>query len=184
MSLQKYVYNYIMKREEKLIVYAFIDSQNLYMSVTRDIRKNHTLIYEGWTLDYHKFRRYLADKFHVKKAFLFIGYIPQNKDLYHMLVSSGYELIFKQTVKDPSGKAKGNVDAEIVLYASAILFQSYDKAVIVSGDGDFRCLLEFLKNRNKLGALIIPNNKSESRLLVPFQKFKVFLSRERKRLEG
>lgn len=121
-----------MKKEGNPITYAFIDSQNLRMSVTRDIRKNHVLVYQGWRLDYHTFRRYLADKFHVKKVYLFIGYIPQNKDLYHMLASSGFELIFKRTVKDPSGKAKGNVDAEIVLYASAILFQSYDKAVIVS----------------------------------------------------
>jgi len=31
-----------------------------------------------------------------------------------------------------------------VLYAAAIEYSNYDKAVIVSGDGDFYCLHEFL----------------------------------------
>lgn len=165
------------------VVYAFIDSQNLNLGTSKDIWKNGRLIYKGWKLDYKKFRQYLTDKFKVEKAFLFIGYIKQNENLYFNLRKYGYDLIFKPTVKDKNGKPKGNVDAELVLYSSAIEFNHYDKAVIVSGDGDFRCLHEFLERNNKLRNILIPNRKSESSLLKDFQKYKIFLVRERDKLE-
>lgn len=165
-------------------VYAFIDSQNLNLGTSKDLfGKNKKLIYKGWKVDFKKFRQYLADKFKVKRAFLFIGHIIGNERLYKSLKSFGYELVFKPTVKDGYGKAKGNVDAELVLHAAAIEYKNYDKAVIVSGDGDFRCLHEFLVLNKKLLKIIIPNRKSESSLLKPFQNYKIFLIRERKKLE-
>lgn len=164
-------------------VYAFIDSQNLNLGTSKNIYKNKKLIYKGWKLDYKKFRRYLTDKFKVNKAFLFIGYIPENKNLYRRLKRWGYELVYKPTVKDNRGKVKGNVDAEIVLYSAAIEYKNYDKAVIVSGDGDFRCLHEFLDENRKLLNIIIPNTKSESSLLKPFQKYKTFIIHEKHKLE-
>ncbi|MBI2007478.1 MAG: NYN domain-containing protein [Candidatus Blackburnbacteria bacterium] len=173
-----------MIRKKKLpITYAFIDSQNLNLGTSKNIYKNKKLIYKGWKLDFRKFRRYLTDKFQVKKAFLFIGYIPENKKLYKRLKLFDYELIFKPTVKDSQGKVKGNVDAELVLHSAAIEYENYDKAVVVSGDGDFRCLHEFLDKNRKLLRIIIPNTKSESSLLKPFQKFKTFIVYEKHKLE-
>lgn len=67
--------------------YAFIDSQNLNLSIQNT----------GWKLDFAKFRVYLTDKYYVTKAFLFIGYIPQNQSLYANLQQQGYILIFKPT---------------------------------------------------------------------------------------
>ncbi|OGE25745.1 hypothetical protein A3C32_03125 [Candidatus Daviesbacteria bacterium RIFCSPHIGHO2_02_FULL_41_14] len=164
-------------------VYAFIDSQNLNLGTGKDLTKNGKLIYQGWKLDFKKFRRYLSDKFRVEKALIFIGYIKQNESLYKNLRSAGYELIFKPTVKDHAGKPKGNVDAELVLHAAAIEFSNYDKAVIVSGDGDFYCLHEYLEKNKKLLRIIIPNSKSESSLIKPFQKYKVFIEFEKNKLE-
>lgn len=138
-----------MKNTKNQTVYAFIDSQNLNLGTSKDIVKHGKLIYKGWTLDFKKFKIYLKDKFHVQKAFLFIGYIKQYESLYNQLCSYGYISIFKQTVKDHEGKPKGNVDAELVLYSAAIELNNYDKAVIVSGDGDFRCLHEFLINKKE-----------------------------------
>jgi|SRR5436190_1209875 len=164
--------------------YAFIDSQNLNLGTSKDIVKNGRLIYKGWKLDFKKFRKYLSDKFRVDKAILFIGYIKQNESLYKKLKSCGYELIFKPTVKDHLGKPKGNVDAELVLHSSAIEFPNYDRAVIVSGDGDFYCLHEYLNKSKKLYKIIIPNRKSESSLLNKFQVYKVFLVRDKEKVEG
>ena len=164
-------------------VYAFIDSQNLNLGTGKDLTKNGKLIYQGWKLDFKKFRRYLSAKFRVEKALIFIGYIKQNESLYKNLRSAGYELIFKPTVKDHAGKPKGNVDAELVLHAAAIEFSNYDKAVIVSGDGDFYCLHEYLEKNKKLLRIIIPNSKSESSLIKPFQKYKVFIEFEKNKLE-
>jgi len=164
-------------------IYAFIDSQNLNLGTSKNIYKKGKLIYKGWRLDFKKFRKYLKNKFRIGKAFLFIGYIPQNKSLYRNLKRYGYELIYKPTVKDNYGKPKGNVDAELVLHAAAIEYKKYHKAVIVTGDGDYRCLYDFLISKKKLLRIIIPNEKSESSLLRPFQKYKTFLSFERNKLE-
>lgn len=164
-------------------MYAFIDSQNLNLGTGKDIRKGRRVVYEGWKLDFGKFRKYLTDKFRVDKAFLFIGYIKKNQRLYEQLTADGYELVFKPTVEDRMGKPKGNVDAELVLYAAAIEFSKYDKAVVVSGDGDFFCLYEFLEKRGKLLKIIIPNRRSESSLLTRFQNYKIFLIRDRAKVE-
>ncbi len=115
---------------ERPKVYAFIDSQNLNLGV-RSL---------GWQIDYKKFRLYLKNKYGVVQAFMFIGLMPNNQKLYTQLQSAGFILIFKPTVRYfENGKetVKGNVDAELVLHAAAIEYSNYDKAIIVSGDGDF-----------------------------------------------
>lgn len=169
-------------KKEKHKVYAFIDSQNLNLGTSKDIYRGRKLIYKGWKLDFKKFRRYLSDKFRVDKAFLCIGYIKHNKHLYNELRADGYELLFKPTVKDNVGKPKGNVDAELVLHAAAIEYSNYNKAVIVSGDGDFFCLHQYLEKHYKLLRIIIPNSKSESSLLKPFHKYKTFIEFEKEKL--
>ncbi len=118
--------------------YAFIDSQNLNLSVKQ----------QGWTLDFGRFRKYLEDKYKITKAFLFIGYVPQNQSLYINLQKGGYILVFKLTLTLPDGRVKGNVDAELVLH-TMIEYRNYDKALIVTGDGDFYCLVEYLLKNDK-----------------------------------
>ena len=170
-----------MKRQK---IYAFIDSQNLNLGTKKDIRnKKGKLIYKGWNLDYKKFRIYLADKFRVSKAFLFIGYIKKYRKLYYNLKRYGYELVFKPTTQDNLGKPKGNIDAELVLHSAAIEFSKYNKAVIVSGDGDFYCLNEYLIEKRKLLKIIIPNSNSASTLLRKFHSYKIFIEYEKKKLE-
>jgi uncharacterized LabA/DUF88 family protein len=139
--------------------YAFIDSQNLNLSI-RSL---------GWKLDFKRFRIYLTEKYSVEKAFLFIGFVDGNNDLYTALQEAGFILIFKPTLKYKDGTTKGNCDAELVLQ-TMIEFQNYDKAVIVTGDGDFYCLVKYLIEKKKLGILVIPNRLKYSALL----KFKLF----------
>lgn len=171
-------------KKKREIIYAFIDSQNLNLGTGKDLyNRNKKKIYKGWQLDFKKFRVYLSDKFRVSKAFLFIGYVPGNRILYDSLKRFGYELVFKPTVKDASGKVKGNIDSELVLYSAAIEFKNYDKAIVVSGDGDFYCLHDFLLKKNKLFKIIIPNMKSESSLLKKFQNYKFFIEFARTILE-
>jgi len=61
-----------MKHKNKIKNYAFIDSQNLNLSIQRI----------GWKLDYRRFRIYLKEKYKIKIAYLFIGFLPENQDLY------------------------------------------------------------------------------------------------------
>jgi uncharacterized LabA/DUF88 family protein len=152
--------------------YAFIDSQNLNLSVKQ----------QGWTLDFGRFRKYLEDKYKITKAFLFIGYVPQNQSLYINLQKDGYILVFKPTLTLPDGRVKGNVDAELVLHAM-IEYRNYDKAPIVTGDGDFYCLVEYLLKNNRLLNLMIPDRRSYSSLFRKLMDHVVFISDLRSKLE-
>jgi len=152
--------------------YAFIDSQNLNLAI-RD---------QGWALDFKRFRRYLEDKYSVIKAFIFIGYIPTNESLYTALQKYGYIVIFKPTLKLADGKVKGNIDAELVLHAM-IEYSNYEQAVIVTGDGDFHCLIEYLKKQGKLKKLIVPNRHAFSSLLRKFARDMAFMNDLRRKLE-
>jgi len=150
-----------------MIIYAFIDSQNLNLSI----------LDQGWRLDFARFRIYLKDKYKVGKAFLFIGYIPGNENLYTFLQKAGYVIIFKPTLpseKHDTFHIKGNVDAELVLHAM-IQFPNFDKAMIVSGDGDFHCLVEYLELKRKLHSVLIPNPKKFSALLRKFREHLIFI---------
>ena len=145
-----------MRKIKKNTVYAFIDSNNLHLGV----------LSQGWKLDWRKFRQYLRNKYNVNKAYLFIGQVAGNEALYAFLQESGYILIFKPTLEHQQQdkvKIKGNVDAELVLH-SMIQYNNYDKAVIVTGDGDFHCLVEYLEEKGKLLKILAPTNHYSSLL--------------------
>jgi uncharacterized LabA/DUF88 family protein len=168
----------------KEVIYVFIDSQNLNYGTSKDIKnKNGKIIYKGWKLDFNKFYRYLNDKFHISKAFIFIGYIKENEKLYKNLRQFGYSLIFKPIIKIIDHTPKGNVDAELVLHTAAIEYPNYHQAIIVSGDGDFHCLHKYLKQNHKLKKIVIPNTKSASSLLKEFENFKLFIQHNKQKLE-
>ena len=95
---------------------------------------------------------------------MFLGYIPENQDLYTSLQTAGFILVFKPILQYADGKIKGNCDAELVLQAM-IEFSNYEKAVIVSGDGDFYCLVKYLREKEKLLQVIAPNQFRYSALL-------------------
>jgi uncharacterized LabA/DUF88 family protein len=134
--------------------YAFIDSQNVNLGIR----------VLGWKLDWRKFRIYLKEKYAVETAYMFIGYMEENQDLYSSLQKSGYILVFKEILKNKDGFVKGNCDAELVLQAM-IDYEKYEKAVIVSGDGDFACLVRHLKKQGKLEKVLVPNGSRYSALL-------------------
>lgn len=164
--------------------YAFIDGQNLNLGVQRDIKLGNKLLYKGWKMDLKRFSIYLKEHYKVEKAYLFLGYIKQNEKMYQIFRSFGFEIVFKQIVNDGYGNVKGNVDAELVLQAAAIDFENYEQAVVVSGDGDFACLVEFLRERNKLKILLVPNEYRYSGLLKKVAKSRIaFISRLKKKLE-
>jgi uncharacterized LabA/DUF88 family protein len=152
----------------------------------------------GWKLDWRKFRQYLRDKHNVTHAYMFIGYMSENEQLYEYMHELGYLVVLKPTVdvsphhdghhtaetkaqsapndkpaESSDGKEKdkekptikGNVDAELVLYAMKELL-NYDQAIIVSGDGDFFSLAEYLEEQGKLAHILTPNWQYSSLLKV------------------
>lgn len=144
--------------------YAFIDSQNLNLGIKS----------LGWDLDFKKFRLYLKNKYHVEKAYLFIGHVSGNERLYLNLQQYGYIVVFKPTLEFREKnkiKIKGNVDSELVLHA-VIEKDNYNRAIIVSGDGDFYCLAEYLISIGKLERILVPNSRYSSLL----RKFGEYIS--------
>lgn len=148
------------KRSRRPKVYAFIDSQNLNLGTQK----------VGWKMDWRKFRQFLREKYNVTHAYMFIGYVPEFEDMYQQLHDSGFLIVLKPTSdmsklanddketkeKDDKKLIKGNIDADLVLWAMREI-NNYDKAIIVSGDGDFHSLLEYLKQQNKLLHIMTPN---------------------------
>ena len=134
--------------------YAFIDGQNLYAGVKS----------LGWSLDLEKLPVHLRQKYHATRAFYFIGYVAANQPLYAVLRQLGYEPVFKEVVQGQAHAPKGNVDAHLVLWAMKEL-ANYDRAVLVSGDGDYYPLIDHLTERGKLFAVLAPNRRYCSSLL-------------------
>jgi uncharacterized LabA/DUF88 family protein len=135
--------------------YAFIDGQNLYLAVLE----------LGWKIDFKRFRIYLKEKYNISKAYMFMGFLPSNQELYNFLQTAGFVIIFKPILENKNHKVKGNIDAELVLQ-TMIDLQEYDKAVIITGDGDFYCLVKYLDSNNKLARVLSPSPDNCSSLLT------------------
>ena len=146
----------IQSRRKAVKNYAFIDAQNLYLAIKE----------LGWKIDFKRFRIYLKEKYGVEKAYMFMGFLPENQELYNFLQTVGFVLIFKPIleVKRDHQKVKGNCDAELVLQAM-IDYSSYEKAIIVTGDGDFYCLVKYLDANRKLDRVLAPSPQNCSSLL-------------------
>ncbi len=144
--------------------YAFIDAQNLYLGSKQ----------ANINLSYRKFRVYLKEKYNVERAYIFIGYLPENRELYDYLQDRDYLLKFKPVLPAGNGqKQKGDVDADMA-FNTMRYYQEYGKAILVTSDGDFDTLASFLRTKDKLGGVISPNRDKCSSLLQKAAKGKMF----------
>mgnify|MGYP001615633595 CR=1 FL=1 len=91
---------------------AFIDSQNLYLAI-KDL---------DWKLDYKKFRTYLKDKYHIDKAYMFLGYLAENQELYRFLQEAEFILIFRPILEKVNKPIKGNCDVDLALHLLINIF--------------------------------------------------------------
>jgi len=137
--------------------YAYIDGANL----------DKALKELGWPLDYKRFRVWLSEKYRVRRAYIFIGLIPKFKNLYTYLQETGFTLVFKEIVYDGSGKPKGNCDADLVLQVARDFYENnFEKAVIVSSDGDYASLVKFLVEKVKVFAILSPSVEKKCSVLL------------------
>lgn len=135
---------------------AYIDAANLDRGM-KDL---------GWKLDYAKFRVWLADKYDVQKAYIFIGLIPKYKDLYTYLQSCGFELAFKDVLYQ-NNSPKGNCDADLIMKASEDLYEGdLDQAILVTSDGDYAPLVKVLLGKNRLKIILSPNLSAKCSYLL------------------
>lgn len=136
-------------------IHAYIDSANLH-------RASNEL---GFDIDYKKFRGWLKQKYGVEKAYIFIGLIPKSAKRYEYLQRCGFILIFKETISVEK-IIKGNCDAELVLHSVSDFYKKeFDKCLLITGDGDFACLIDFFQKENVLLCVLAPNKNKCSFLI-------------------
>lgn len=137
--------------------FAYIDGANLYNGIG-------TL---GWRLDYARFRVWLKEKYGVTQAYIFIGLIPRYKELYKYLQESGFTLVFKEVIYDSDGKPKGNCDADLVVQAMRDSYESrFNRAVLVTSDGDYAGLVKFLEEKKKFFVVLSPHLQEKCSILL------------------
>lgn len=141
------------------INYAFIDGQNLYLGTTKGG--------SSWRVDLKKLRIYLQDKYHVKKAYYFLGYITDgHQNIYDSIQESGFILKFREHSSNMLGKKKGNVDTDIVFEIMKNIYKdnTFNNIILVSGDGDYKKLVDFLIEEERFEKILFPNKKFASSL--------------------
>ena len=133
----------------------YIDGNNLYRAAKE----------LGFDIDYKKFRGWLRQKYNPENVYLFIGLVPSRVKFYEYLQESGFILVFKQTVT-VGGVVKGNCDAELVLKTTSDFYTKvFTKCILITGDGDFGCLVAFLEENKALHCVIAPDENKCSILI-------------------
>lgn len=138
---------------------AFIDGQNLYMGTK--------ICNPSWEVDLFKFKKYLENKYKVDEAYYFLGCVQnENEELYDKIQKAGFILKFREHNSTMLGKKKGNVDSDIIFSVMKKLYlkEDFEKVVLVSGDGDYKTLIDFLIEENRFAMLLFPNKKFSSSL--------------------
>lgn len=141
--------------------YCYIDGQNLHLGTAS--------AEPPWKIDLPKFRIYLRDKYKVEKAFYYLGYVQDGikiEQLYESIQNAGFILVFRQHNSAMIGTKKGNVDSDIIFSIMKRIYSKdkFDKIILVSGDGDYKMLVDFLIEESKLEKILFPNKKFRSSL--------------------
>jgi uncharacterized LabA/DUF88 family protein len=142
--------------------FAFIDGQNLYMGTAKRA-------VDPWNIDLARFRVYLTDKYHVASAFYYLGYVQDTQNaeaLYEKIQNAGFILVFRQHSEAMIGTKKGNVDSDIIFSIMKRLYkqEDFEKVVLVSGDGDYKNIVDFLIEEKRFLKVLFPDGKRASSL--------------------
>src|SRR3989344_7405241 len=139
--------------------YAFVDGQNLYMATTN--------CKTPWVVDLVRFYVYLSQKYNVGRAYYYLGYVNEKyQDIYEEIQKAGFILVFKEHSSVMAGLKKGNVDSDIIFSIMKRLYkkEDFEKIVLVSGDGDYKMLVDFLLEENRFEKILFPDRKRASSL--------------------
>jgi uncharacterized LabA/DUF88 family protein len=120
-------------------VAIFIDGSNLFYSALQ----------LGIEINYTKLLHRLTDGARLLRAFFYTGIDPANEKQHNFLLwmrRNGYRVITKEITQFPDGSKKANLDVELAVDMMT-LANSYDTAILVSGDGDLAYVVNALSYR-------------------------------------
>ncbi|MCM8769768.1 MAG: NYN domain-containing protein [Candidatus Omnitrophica bacterium] len=149
---------------------VFIDVQNVYLTTQalwREGKVNFSRV------NFARFRDYLQAEGKPVLLSAFTCYDPQNegqRSFISALALLGYRVISKPTRRLPDGSIKASVDLELAVEA---LSQApyLDKVVLVTGDGDFKTLVDRLCSMGKIVKVIGPANLTSPELIQAAHEF-------------
>lgn len=128
---------------KRLII--FIDHANIF----------HNLDRLKTRINYVRFREVLSKNYYLLGSFIYMGIpqhlLPKKKGFIKYLESQGFVIQTKTIIESPSGK-KLQKEIDIFIYRDIVELadeDSYDKAILVSGDSDFIDIVTKLRNLKK-----------------------------------
>lgn len=100
-------------------------------------------------LDLLKLIQHLKDVYRPEKIIYFSADFSFMKEEFLDLENLGVEMIYKKIYSE-NNKTKANCDVEISsLITNDVDFNNVDKVILLSGDGDFAYILDFVNKQNK-----------------------------------
>ncbi|OGG61206.1 hypothetical protein A3C87_03600 [Candidatus Kaiserbacteria bacterium RIFCSPHIGHO2_02_FULL_49_34] len=139
---------------------AYIDGQNLYYTT----KKNNN---GKWVIDLARFRVFLKERYGVIKAYYHLGYVDnENEKFYDQIQEAGFILKFREHNSLMRTTKKGNVDTDVVFDIMQSLYKGDipGKVILISGDGDYKKLVDFLIEVEKFEKILFPARASASSL--------------------
>ncbi len=141
----------------------YIDAANLIMTC-RDL---------GIVYDLQFLLQYLKDRYRIKQCVYFTAKLQNLRQDYDLLQKMGVETVFKKIYFE-GNKIKANCDVQIAnRITQDVLENKIDNVFLLSGDGDFASLLDFVKEKNKQAYSIGVVSNKTSKLLKEKRKFNV-----------
>jgi len=145
----------------KLCTYVFIDATNIIYGASDN----------AWKVDFKKLIKYLKERFRAKKVLYFAGLDQENKKqlkFYEKLQEFGYILRLVPVKTFSDGRKKADVDSRMTFEMMKSLNQ-YQQIVIMTGDGDFYWVLEYLLKIRKKVKLIAHQQSTAKELKQLFK---------------
>ena len=149
---------------------VFIDAQNIYLTTQA--------VFGQGKINFAALRDYLNGKGlggneAVITASVFTSYDPNSEGQWAFLNALGllgYRVIAKPIRRLPDGSIKANMDLEMAI---EILSQAphLDEVVLVSGDGDFKVLVDYLCAMGKVVKVIGPDKLTSPELIQAAHQF-------------
>ena len=141
--------------------YAFIDGQNLHLGTAKSE-------IDPWMIDLAKFKIYLKDKYNISRIYYFLWYVhDDNTTLYTRLQELWYIVVFKKQIFEMKSTKKWNIDSDLIFRVMEKLIDEpaeFSKILLVSGDGDFKILVDYLIKKDRFLKILLPNKKFASSL--------------------
>ncbi len=147
-------------------VAVFVDVQNIYLTTKQ--------VFGDGRLNFETLRTYLcktADNIVTLNAFT--CYDPNNREQMSFLNALGligFRVIAKPIRRLPNGDIKANMDLEMALEVMSQC-DAVDEVVLVTGDGDFKALVDHLARRGKIVRVIGPQELTSPDLIQSCHAF-------------